>query len=618
MLYILHGELTGADEAGVDFLTHVETRARLFHPTSVLRTGAAVGLTNVGSDDGVVFVIGDDPTQEAVDFLGLAKNKGAVIMPIALDAPHRRPPDVVGAAQSFDVVDAVRRAGLSPGHQQWAARAFARLALSRLAPTCFRSRLRLFLSYRRADGEDLTAELDRALSERHEHVFRDLVEVQAGDPAQDIIDESLAGADVVIFIDTPRAGESDWVAHELATAMGNGIPVVWVRLGPTGNRVPLPVPPGDAPLVDVVDPSARDVGELADDVLDAAFDQVREAIRAATGSFGVIRRWAEEQGASVTVLDQRRLIYAVQLASVGEGTFPRRSRQDIVQLFARSPDRDDVDELKEWLRGGGYSEHPLACRAFDAAVLVRPTSLHATAIEDWGVVGSGDAYLAEIGGRPAVKDESHRPTLLLLGAFPAEPESHPAVIAAVSSLARSWLAWGGIVTFGSHPTFTPLVAEAGRSVLPPGASGRIRAYRSEYFPKSSFEATLQEGMALQEVPAAGDLYSSLTAMRRAMIRAHSAHVAVIIGGRTSEGGTHAPGVEEELALARDAAIPSVVLGSAGGQAAAIAERERQAQPPWTGLANGLPDEVNDLLVDEDDYAHVARVIWANFGSQGRE
>lgn len=453
------------------------------------------------------------------------------------------------------------------------------------------------------------------LSDRHEHVFRDLVSIQTGDPAQEVIDEKLREADVVIFIDTPRAGESEWVARELATAMGNGIPVVWVRVAATDSRVPLPVCPGEAPIVEIANSDSRPIGEWAEVVLDAAFDQVREAIRASTSAFALIRHWAEEHGATVTALDQRRLIYAVQIPPTAVGTLPRRSRQDIVQLFARNPDSDDVSELREWLRETGYSEHPLACRAFDAAVLIRPSSIGTIPVEDWGVVGSGGRYLTALVGAPDAEEEvARRPMLLLLGAFPAEPESHAAVIAAVAALTRSWLARGGALTFGSHPTFTPLVAEAARAVLPAGGRERIRAFRSGYFAGPAFAADLGEAMAVEEVPAEEDLESSLTAMRREMIRAENADVAVIVGGRTEEHGTHAPGVEEELALARAAGVPVVVVASPGGQAAVIADRERKSQPPWSGLGNGLPADVNDHIAEEDDYADVAQVLWEQYGT----
>jgi hypothetical protein len=397
--------------------------------------------------------------------------------------------------------------------------------------------------------------------------------------------------------------------------MGNGIPIVWVRVGSIEGRAPLPVPPGDAPLLEATDADTRPVGELAELILDAAFDQIREAIRASASAFTLIRRWAEEHGATVTALDQRRLIYAVQIPSTAVGTLPRRSRQDIVQLFARNPDAADVEELREWLKETGYADHPLACRAFDAAVLIRPSSIGTIAVEDWGMVGSGNGYLTALVGGPEAEEVDRRPTLLLLGAFPAEPRSHAPVIAAVAELARSWLSRGGALTFGSHPTFTPLVAEAARAVLPPSAKRRIRAFRSGYFGTTGFAPDLGEAMTVQEIPAENEREASLKAMRREMIRSGAADVAVIIGGRTTESGSHAPGVEEELALARAAGIPAVVLASAGGQAAVIADRERECQPPWSGLGNGFPVDVNESIAEEDDYVDVARILWERFGSE---
>jgi hypothetical protein len=614
VLYILSASLSGAGEAGEAFIRRVFERITPFHPVSVLPSPPAMMLARVGPDDGVTFVIGDEPTDEATDFLQRATDAGAVVLPVALSAEKRRPPDAAGTSQSFDVPDALRRAGIPAQQIDWAAREFSRAALARLAPTWFRSRLRVFLSYRRADGEGLTAALDRELSARHEHVFRDLVDIQVGDPAQDVIDERLSGADVLVFIDTPLAGESPWVARELATAMGNGIPIVWVRVGAVEDRIALPVPPGGSPLVEIPDPPSGSVSEYAEQILDTAQDQVREAIRASTSAFAAIRGWAVEHGAEVAALDQRRLIYAVSMPRDATASFPRRARLDIVQLFARSPDADDINELKTWLHDAGYADHPVGCRAFDAAVLVRPSTGAILEVDDWAVVDSGARYIGELGGRRRGETHTRAPVLLLLGAFPNEPASHPAVIAAVSSIARSWLSFGGALTFGSHPTFTPLIAEAARSVGYGGSEGRIRAVRSAYFAMLPAERDFAGSMTIDEVPAAGDLDSSLAVMRRHMIRVGSAEVAAVIGGRTTEGDTHDPGVEEELSLAHEAHIPVVVLASPGGQAAVIAARESCADPPWADLGNGLPDELNRQIADGDDYANVARILWDRFGS----
>ncbi len=91
--------------------------------------------------------------------------------------------------------------------------------------------MHLFLSYRRADGEGVTAQIGNALVIRHEHTFRDLVDIQVGEVAQERIDDALAKADVVVFVDTPKAGESDWIAKELAIALGRHVPVLWLKVG---------------------------------------------------------------------------------------------------------------------------------------------------------------------------------------------------------------------------------------------------------------------------------------------------------------------------------------------------------------------------------------------------
>ena len=394
--------------------------------------------------------------------------------------------------------------------------------------------------------------------------------------------------------------------------MGNGTPVVWVRIGPPDGRVPLKIAPGEAPQLELNDPSSAEMPRCAAEILDAALDQVGEAIRASASAFASISGWADQHAAVVATLDQRRMIYAITFPNRPDEPFPRRVRRDIVQLFARNPDHSDVEELRSWLRENGYVDHPASCRAFDAAVLLRPATTASVSIDDWGVVASTHHYLGELGGLAIDLTEAAPTELLLLGAFPAEPSSHPAVISAVSATARSWLELGGSLRFGSHPTFMPLIAEAARSVLAPGVGDRIHAFRSDYYIDRAFELEDGEHVAVHRVQALADRESSLTALRHEMIRPGSAALAVIIGGRTSEGGAHVPGVEEELAFAHEAGIPVVVLASPGGQAAAIAERECADPEPWASLGNGLSGEVNERIAFGDDYAETARLLWGAF------
>jgi hypothetical protein len=54
-------------------------------------------------------------------------------------------------------------------------------------------------------------------------------------------------SDAVVFLDTPRSGESPWIAKELQSALALQTPIVWVRIGPEEGRLPLLVRPSEVP-----------------------------------------------------------------------------------------------------------------------------------------------------------------------------------------------------------------------------------------------------------------------------------------------------------------------------------------------------------------------------------
>jgi hypothetical protein len=559
------------------------------------------------ASDGIVLVNGDStPGDQAVSFLGAAVDTGALIFPVALDEAHRAPLEVVAIAQSFDVTDELRRASQAPGRLDLAARAFARDVLARVSPTFYRARQRVFVCYRRADGEGIAAGLDRALSARHDHVFRDLIDIQSGELAQDRIEDALSKADVLVFIDTPRAGESDWVSRELAVAMGRNIPIVWVRTGVEAERLPLAVEPGPRP--DLTLDAEADPGGLALQVLEVALARVAQHVRASVAAFERLRRWAGSAGADLQTLDQRLLIYGISL-DPSDASYPSRRRTNIVQLYARWPSDEDRAGLESWLTDHGYLGHPTGCRAFDAAVLLRPCAGPVERDREWSAVDSADHFVSYLEGRRPEVDSSEVPTLLLLGSFASEPSTHQETIGAVGDIARRWLDAGGRLVFGGHPTFTPLVLEAARLVLSQPDQQRVVMYQSAYYVGPSYVEAIGSRASVVVVPAEATLDESLGVMRRRMIEESRADLAVIIGGRTSEAGGHRPGVDEELRLALAMQIPVVVVGAPGGQAATIAERYRSSPDGWKPLVNNLPDDLNEWVATTDDYVGVADLLW---------
>lgn len=88
----------------------------------------------------------------------------------------------------------------------------------------------VFISYRRDDSISVAQQLDRALDMRLFQVFLDTHSIRRGALFQDVIGDRMADADLMIFLDTPGALSSRWVAEELSNAHNLGLGVfhiVW-------------------------------------------------------------------------------------------------------------------------------------------------------------------------------------------------------------------------------------------------------------------------------------------------------------------------------------------------------------------------------------------------------
>lgn len=581
-------------------------------PLSVLQSLEQVLGADPGAADGVIFFnpLSEERDTEVEQLLARASAAGAVILPIALREEWRRPPGAVGEFQSFDVVEQRRSRGLAQEQIATVANGFARQALSRVQPTYSRDRLRLFLCHRREDGEGLAAEVGQRLDALHEGlVFRDLIDVQTGERTQERIEEALEGADVLVFLDTPRASESWWIAHELGQALGRNIPVVWVRIGGDRDRQPLPVEPAAAPHLrtDDADLDAGAVQTLADRIRERAFDLSLEQVRVSIAALRELQRWAAANDADLQTLDARRLIFELR-RKAGARSYPARPAIDIVQMFAHHPTEDDREGLESFLTAAGLGPHERDCRSFDAALMLDPTATGVREVGDWSVIEHPARFLQALDDTVQPAADSERPVLLLLGAFPKEAGSRQEVLQATHAFATSWLRLGGSIVFGGHPTFTPLVIEAARLVVPGSERERVTVYQSRWYASPEALQELESLISVRAVKATGDKRSSLSLMRSEMCGI-GAEAVVAIGGRTSESGTHRPGIDEEIRLARAASSPVFLLGGAGGRTAELAAAARTEDSPFAALGNGLPREVNEMLFLTDDYEAAARLIY---------
>ncbi|HTB51116.1 MAG TPA: TIR domain-containing protein [Solirubrobacteraceae bacterium] len=564
--------------------------------------------------DGVVFFNPPlDEHAQAVDLLlAEATEAGAVILPIAMDSEHRRPPGAAGELQSFDVVDQLRRRELTAEQLPIVGAAFAREALGVTMPTFVKSRLRIFLCHRRRDGEAVTAELDAALQVRHEHVFRDLIDIQIAERAQERIEAHLAGADVLVFLDTPDAGESWWVARELEIALGRNIPVVWVRLhAAEGEREQLTVKPGAEPHIEVQDAelSRGEAGLLADEILRVAARLASQHGRTTMQALRRLKVWAAEQRAEIELLNARQQIFQLRHPPSAARAYPLRPASDVLQLFGRAPDDSDRESLEMFLAERGMGPHDHECRAFDAAILLDPTGTGQRALGEWSVTEHPDRLLSYLAPKRDRAHDSASPRLLLLGAFPTGDYARDQITPAVHAAATTWLRLGGSIVCGGHPTFVPLLASASAAILGDACRERLIVYQSEWFAAPAQLHELAEHATVIPTERRDSREESLTVMRNAMISDGNAVVALAIGGRTHEAGTHVPGIDEEIELARAQGIPVYLLGAPGGQAAVLAAKAANETNPWTSLGNGLDRASNELLAGTEEYERAVELIW---------
>lgn len=610
-LFVISPEASAVDLARANTLLDAARAEWEDLPVSIL---APVTVTACvpGQDDAVVFF--NPPRSEHAEnieaLLHEAATAGAVLLPIALEPVHRRPPGSVGDKQSFDVTDQLRRRELPEHRLEPIGAALAREAMSMIMPTFVRTRLRLFLCHRRSDGEELTARIDQAVSARHEHVFRDLIDIQTGVEAQETIDEKLAGADALVFLDTPNAGTSWWVNHELATALGRNIPVVWVRLGLENNRADLLTVPAAEPHITAADVEldAERAGVIADEVLNVAVRLAKQHGRASREGLRRLKRWAADSGATFEVLDARQQIFQIRHpAPATARAYPLRPATDVVQLFGRACDNDDEQALERYLTERGMGPHDHDCRAFDAAILLDPTSTGHRLVGDWSVAEHPERFLSSLGTAPDIGDRS--PRLLLLGAFPTGDLARDQVAPAVHATATTWLSLGGTIVCGGHPTFTPLLVEAARVVLGTGVRDRLVIYQSAWFVAPAAAEELAVAATVRVTDRAESRDASLTAMRTLMATEARPDAVLAIGGRTDEGGAHVPGIDEEIGIARRHGLGVYLLGAPGGRTAILASMFAADPEPWSRLGNTLDPEANHFLQQTDAFEDAARLIW---------
>lgn len=613
--YLVHPGLTlGKSDVAERFFE--ECREQLEHHVDVqaIKTAVVAASAKPCQDEVVVVFNRMDQNYErtVTRLLDLAEHNGAVVFPIALDRDSRVPPTGVRLRQSYDITEQLRERRLCEDQIKTVAMAFARDVVAKLQPTLTKRSMQLFISHRRLDGEEVAAALCAALRARAEKAFRDLIDIRVGEDAQEIIEQRLRASDAVIFIDTPRTGESEWVARELSIALSLNLPIVWVRVGSEEARERFRVDPGtDKPHVRLEDITAVTdsfEGEIVDNILQTAFTLSRQSAQRVFEDLNRIRDVARRYGVDVEEVDQRNLIYSVKVPRRGF-RYRQRPMAHLVQFLGRWPGQYDRAQFRnvagERVREPGH---------YDTQLLLAPipSQLQPNDGEDGVLVDSSEEYLNSLVAFLRSDTRSRvRKGVIISGAFPdCEPQHQQHVTDAVHTFAKAVFDRGGIVIFGSHPTFQHLILDLAKREHPDTFQQVVRMYLTRFFVTDPLTEEYRTKATVVATTACGSRAESLTIMRKAMIADDQALGLVAIGGKSAAGG-HTPGVDEEVQLARDVGLPVFLVGSAGGRSAELASEYHSNG--WQGKLNGLAPDDNEALFVNLDYRVLADRVLDSLG-----
>ncbi len=611
-VYLIAPELTlRTSPVASAFFQAVHGTLQEFISVSILRNVSQLLATQPDAGDAVVLFNREDADylSTVMQFLQKSSRAGARILPVAVSVEARRPPAAAGVAQSFDLPEQLRQRALGQSQVETIAKVFARQVLSTLMPTLVTEPMHLFLSHRRLDGEDLAAGFTRLRTTSTDAAFRDLYDVRMGEDAQEVIDARLRESDAIIFLDTPKTGDSPWIEKELRGGLQFGLPIVWVRLGPEEGRVPLKVKPADKPHFNLpdVNPLTQQIPiETVEQIVhEAARIHHRDYVDRLFSEFLRLQDLANAHGITLKQIDPQRMLYCLTLPRT-HNRYKQRPLTHLLQLFGRTPTKRDIVEFSECAADRGYKAHPAHGHPYDSAILlaaIPPKS--APILDDTGVhTDSISDYVTEI-ERATTPPTVARKRIVISGAFAdCEPEFQQNMTSAVHAFSEAALRSGVGLSFGAHPTFQFLIFDLARRIRPADFRTVLRMYVSKFFVTEAAVKEFQNDTEVIPTDAvAGDRAQSLTRMRRAMLNDPEVGALVAIGGKTSRGG-HNPGIDEEISIARERGIPVFIVGSVGGRSSQIVVEMPSA---YRAAMNGQSEEINEAFANGIDYSRLAEI-----------
>ena len=507
----------------------------------------------------------------------------------------RRPPEPISNRQSFDVSSRKENRGLWKNNIKAIAQIFSRRIISQTLSPLYRDEVLYFISHRRSDGELLAAKLADKLKllTRERNVYRDVVDVKVGDDAQKDIDENLSVSDVLIFLQTKQACESQYIMKELCYALINDIPVLWIQIDDAPYDK-MEIRPGEGPLLKYKSTEVFEEDrliEIVDEVEEKCFQLIMENSGQVYTYVEYLMHLRETNKISL-VSDQRKMLaYEVKYKEATKDQYNSGIHKHYIQCFGRNPkEQDDKSFVNEVKEQGMYDKHDCLFLLSSHGKREKRTGVERILEENY------DDYIVNIQNVAGEEVEKLNKRVIISGAFPDCDDIYKSsLMEAIIIYSKQIIRRGYTLVFGAHPSFQEVIFSI----------GRLYSSDVKYSIEMHMDQKYVEGYDLDKLKEKCTLVLSngLQEMRENMICREKAELMICLGGKIKDNKSE-QGVDIEVSLARSQGIPVALVGTVGGRSSEYAFENLQTDSwgkinPWTKELNeSLFYSVNHRILSE--------------------
>ena len=545
---------------------------------------------DISKDDIVAFFTSENGnySDDIMRFIKKIGSSQCKIWPIAIEGTSecRIPPNPIEKYQSFDVASRNENRNPTKNNMNAISQIFARKVISQTLSPLYRDEVLYFISHRRSDGEHIAGKLADALKKftRERNVYRDVINVEVGQEAQKDIDEHLAVSDVLIFIQTKEASDSEWIIKELIYALLNNIPVLWIQIdGAPYDK--LDIIPGEEPCLRYSSEDFDDdirLEEIVNEVEDMCFQLIMQSSNQVFSYVQYLNEMNADNKIQMKADVNAILSYNIQYKSDSVDLYSDDYKH-YIQCFGRNPKKEDIETFLKRVKDIDL------CQKANKIFLLSNHGNRKKRWEDGKVSEENyDDYIMNLENITGKKRDFKNKKIIISGAFPDHDEIYNnSLLEALVVYSREIIKNGYTLVFGAHPTFMDLIFEIGK-LYSDDVKKSIEMHMDASFIYLYDKADLENKCTLI-------LSDGLELMREKMISKNNAEMLICLGGKIKEDISQ-QGVDNEVDKAINAGISVALVGTVGGRSSEMAHEiiTKSGKYKWDDL-NSWGKDFNEML-----------------------